>query len=67
MRIERRLRKGDKQLTLVITDHGRGWKVRHEEGVNSAFDVVHDDWHRAERDLMLFDLRAAALRQEGWN
>lgn len=66
MHIERCLRKGDQRVRFVITDHGHGWAVREDEGMNAVSDVVYDDWHRAERDLKLFELRAAMLRQQGW-
>lgn len=66
MHIERCLSKGDQKVRFVITDHERGWEVREDEGANAVSEVVYDDWHRAERDLKLFELRAAALRQQGW-
>jgi hypothetical protein len=50
----------------VVTECAQGWEVREEEGAVVKHDVIHDDWHRVERDLSLFDLRAATLRREGW-
>ena len=66
MRIERCLRNHGEEIRFVITNHEQGWEVSEERGTATVHDVVRDDWHRVECDLMLFDLRAAALRQQGW-
>jgi hypothetical protein len=58
MRIEHTVSREGHSLKCVVTDHPHGWAVRHEKDSVVIHDVVHRDWHRVERDLMLFDLRA---------
>ena len=44
----------------------QAWEVREEQD-EAVVRVVHRaDWHRVERDRLLFDLRARALAYTGW-
>jgi hypothetical protein len=64
MRIDHSLVHQDHTFRCVVTDHVQGWEVRREEDRVVVHDVIRDDWHRVERDLWLFDLSVAALRQQ---
>ena len=49
-----------------VTADAEGWEVREEEDA-VVVNVVHrHDWHRVERDRLLFDLKARSLAYAGW-
>lgn len=43
---------------LVVTPEWRGWDVRHEVDDVVIRRVHREDWHRVERDVRLFSVRA---------
>jgi hypothetical protein len=51
---------------FIITPDARGWDVREEEDSSVLRRAHHDDWHRVERETLLFNLRALALKANGW-
>ncbi len=51
-------------MSVTVTDSPGGWNVRHERDSIVIRTIVRDDWHRVERDLRLFRLRAEALPVE---
>jgi hypothetical protein len=56
---------GQTRVFLVARDLD-GWAAREEEN-NRTIKVVHcQDWHRVERLIALFDLKASELQQDGW-
>ena len=64
--IERLLWNNGRTLRFVVSECARGWRIREEEGSVVVHDVVHEDWHRVERHVSLFDWKAETLRQQGW-
>jgi hypothetical protein len=46
---------------LVVTTMSDGWEVREEEDAGVISVVRRYDWHRVERDCLLFDLRERQL------
>jgi hypothetical protein len=43
-----------------------GWAAREEED-NQVVKVIRSrDWHRVEQMIAMFDLKALALRDQGW-
>jgi hypothetical protein len=40
--------------------------VQEEEDATVVRHALREDWHRVERDIRLFDLRALALKSQGW-
>ena len=51
---------------FVVTQNHKGWEVREEEDSIILRAAHREDWHRVERDIRLFDIRALALKGEGW-
>jgi hypothetical protein len=51
---------------FVVTNEGEGWEIREEEDSAVLRRTVRQDWHRVEMDIHLFELRAQALKGEGW-
>ena len=51
---------------VVASDIG-GWEVREEEDSAVLRRAHREDWHRVERDIQLFEIRALALKREGWS
>jgi hypothetical protein len=49
-----------------VTMDVEGWDVREEEDSAVLRRGHHEDWHHAERDIQLFEIRARALKREGW-
>ena len=64
MRIERTCDSGGHALRCIVTDHRQGWEFRQEEDAVVTRAVIRTEWHRIELDLMRFDLRVEALRQQ---
>jgi hypothetical protein len=52
-------------LRLVVTPDSGGWEVREEEDAAVLRRVHRHDWHRVERDIWLFGLRAPVLTRGG--
>jgi len=51
---------------LIVCTGNDGWDIREEEDATVLMRVHRDDWHRVERDILLFDTRAEILRRAGW-
>jgi hypothetical protein len=43
-----------------------GWDVIEEEDSIVVVRVHRDDWHRVERDFLLFDLKIVEFERAGW-
>ena len=46
---------------FVVTNDRKGWEVREEEDEAVLRRARRQDWHRVERDIQLFEMRALAL------
>jgi hypothetical protein len=66
MRLSRHLSNETHVHDFMVTQDADGWDVREEEDSCILRQAHHDDWHRVERDTWLFDLRALALKENGW-
>jgi hypothetical protein len=53
------------RFVVVRTEH-EGWEVREEEDSAILRRALREDWHRVERDIQLFEIRALGLKREGW-
>ena len=51
----------DHARRLVVTADTVGWEVREEEDSVVVSRVHRSDWHRVERDILMFDMRARKL------
>ena len=51
---------------FVVVADANGWEVREEQDRLVVRAVHRDDWHRVERDRLLFDLKVRSLLVEGW-
>ena len=51
---------------FVVTHNLEGWDVREEEDSAVLLRAHLEDWHRVERDIQLFEIRALGLKREGW-
>ena len=62
----RRFRSEGQTRAFMVERDLAGWAAREEEN-NHTVKVVHcHDWHRVERLMTLFELKASELRQDGW-
>lgn len=43
-----------------------GWAAREEQDNRVLRSTRVHDWHRVEQMITLFDLKASALREHGW-
>jgi len=66
MSVERHLTNHGRVHRFVVTNDVGGWEVREEEDSSVLRLVRRQDWHRVERDIQLFEIRALALKSEGW-
>jgi len=66
MSLERQFTNQGRVYRFVVTNRLEGWEVREEEDSSVLRLVRRQDWHRVERDIHLFELRALALKKEGW-
>ena len=57
---------GHTRRFLVERDALVGWAVREEADDQVVRLSRYRDWHRVERMMALFELKASALRQDGW-
>jgi hypothetical protein len=64
--LSRELINHEHRCRFVVTSASDGWEVREEEDAVIVRAVHRHDWHRVERDRLLFDLRARALTYAGW-
>lgn len=64
--LERYLVNQDHVRHLIVTHDVTGWDVREEEDAVLIHRTHHDDWHRVERAVQLFDQAAIALENDGW-
>jgi hypothetical protein len=63
----RLLRKAEQTRRFTISDtSASGWEVREEENSHIVRQVLYNDWHRVERAMMAFALRAHSLQDAGW-
>jgi len=66
MWLERQFNNHGRVHRFVVTNDGDGWAVREEEDSAVLRHTVRQDWHRVELDIRLFELRALALKGDGW-
>ncbi len=66
MSLDRHLNSNGHLHRFVIERSLEGWDVREEEDSIVLRHTHRDDWHRVERDMQLFEIRALALKREGW-
>jgi hypothetical protein len=66
MSLDRHLNSHGHLHRFVITHNLEGWDVREEEDSIVLRQTHRDDWHRVERDIQLFEIRALALKRAGW-
>jgi hypothetical protein len=64
--LNRQLTNHEHTSCFLVTSGAEGWEVREEQDAIVVKVSHRDDWHRVERDRLLFDLRARALTVEGW-
>jgi len=64
--LNRQLINRDHTSRFLVTSDTDGWEVREEQDASVVRVVHRADWHRVERDRLLFDLRARALAYTGW-
>ena len=51
---------------FVVKRDVSGWDVREEQDSVIIREKRHNDWHRVERELRLFEDMASALEKDGW-
>jgi len=66
MTLNRRLTQHEHVHQFIVMRNLDGWEVREEEDAAILRHVQHDDWHRVERDVGLFDIRVRDLKRRGW-
>ena len=66
MSLDRQLNSRGHVHRFVVIDNPSGWEVHEEEDATVIRHTHRDDWHRVERDIRLFDVRAQALKRDGW-
>ena len=66
MSLERQFTNQGRVYRFVVTNDLEGWEVREEEDSSVLRRARRQDWHRVERDIHLFEIRALALKGEGW-
>jgi hypothetical protein len=49
---------------LVVTSGSKGWDVREEQDAAVLRSIHRDDWHRVERDVQMFELKALAVERD---
>ena len=52
---------------FLVANADDGWEVREEEDSAVVRQAHRRDWHRVERDVLLFEIKALALKRDGWN
>jgi hypothetical protein len=66
MSLDRHLISNGHVRRFVVTSDLKGWEVREEEDSAVLRRAHRDDWHRVERDVRLFEIKALALKRDGW-
>jgi hypothetical protein len=66
MSLDRQLNRRGHVHRLIVTNDLEGWEVREEEDASVQRLTHRADWHRVETDMQLFEIRALALKREGW-
>ena len=66
MSLDRRLNNREHVHRFVVTRDAGGWEVREEKDSTVLRRAHHRDWHCVERDIHLFEIRALALKRDGW-
>ena len=66
MSLDRLLNRHGHVHRLIVTNDLEGWEVREEEDAAVLRLTHRADWHRVERDMQLFEIRALALKRDGW-
>ena len=66
MSLDRHLISNGHVRRFVVTSDLEGWEVREEEDSAVLRRAHRDDWHRVERDVRLFEIKALALKRDGW-
>ena len=66
MSLDRHLNSHGHVHRFVVTRDLEGWEVREEKDSAVLRRAHREDWHRVERDIRLFELRALELQREGW-
>jgi hypothetical protein len=66
MLFNRQLTREGHRHRLVITADINGWTIREEADAVVLKQIHRDDWHRVERDYLLFDIAAVGLKRDGW-
>jgi len=52
---------------FTIRDAGAaGWEVREQQDDRITREIHYNDWHRVERAIAGFELKAALLERDGW-
>jgi hypothetical protein len=66
MLFNRQLTREGHSCRLVITADINGWNIREEADALILKQIHRDDWHRVERDCLLFEIAAVELKRDGW-
>ena len=66
MSLDRLLNSDGHVHRFVVTSDLKGWEVREEKDSTVLRRTHREDWHRVERDILLFQIRATALKGQGW-
>ena len=66
MPLERHLDSHGHVHRFVVAENLAGWDVCEEEDSTILRQAHREDWHRVERDMQLFELKALALKRAGW-
>jgi len=66
MSLDRHLNSCGHVHRFVVTRDIEGWEVREEKDSAILRRAHRNDWHRVERDMQLFEIRALALKSDGW-
>jgi hypothetical protein len=51
---------------FIVTSTPVGWEVLEETDSDVLHRVHRGDWHRVERDVLLFEVKALSLKRTGW-
>ena len=66
MTLERELVNDAHIHRFVVSSDATGWSVQEEEDATVIRQSHHDDWHRVERAVQLFEHTAMTLEEDGW-
>jgi hypothetical protein len=66
MSLDRFLNSHGQVHRFVVISDLEGWDVREEEDSTILRRAHREDWHRVERDVQLFEMKALALKRAGW-